>query len=242
MEFDEIHFPTITSTNDYAKSHLEEFNFNKITLIRADGQTAGRGRHGHQWHSPSKKDLLVTFVFSLPSAQKHLASLGQLLSFSTAILCRSLGLKPELKWPNDVHIQGKKLAGILCETVAQRDDIAVVMGIGLNVNATHHDLSAIDQPSTSLSIELGHPLDLAELLELLKREFLKDLTLFKQEGFSPFARDYQDLLSLHGKVITVLENGQTISGLCVGIKEDGRLLVETPDGHVTPLTNGKIKK
>jgi len=194
LMYNEIHFKELPSTNDYAKEHIKEFDREAITLITAEGQTKGHGQHGRAWHSPAKKNLYASFVFFLPRTQKDLSHLAQLLSFSCAIVVKSLGLTPKLKHPNDLLVDGKKLAGALVEMITTSDSISVIAGIGLNVNMEQTACDLIDQPATSLLLLTNKLTPLEEIKTLLKGEFAQNLERFKEEGFAPFRSAYQEMV------------------------------------------------
>lgn len=242
MEFDLIHLKSCPSTNDYAREHHKSFDPNKITLIRADEQTAGRGRFGNKWVAPSGKNLTLSFVFMLKKDQKDIAALAELLSFSAAIVLKSLGFAPQIKWPNDLFVEGKKIAGVLCEAISQEKCLTMIAGIGLNVNMSAEECAHVGQPATSLFALREKVYHLDELLGLLMREFHKDLTLFKEKGFLPFAKEYEKLLSFLNKEVTIIDGPHEIRGTCIGLENDGRLRLKTKEGKIVICSNGKVKK
>lgn len=184
---------TIDSTNTWAKSHAHELATHRLSVIVANEQIAGRGRMGRPWVSPPSLNLYVTFFFLLPD-YAQIDRLAQLLAFSASRALDALGLSIWMKWPNDLMIGKKKLAGTLCETTPLADGIGVAAGIGLNVNMTQEDLAEVDQPATSLCIEKGAPQDREALLLSLTTAFDADLTRFRKEGFIPFEESLRNLL------------------------------------------------
>lgn len=242
MEFDLIHLKHCSSTNDYAKEHYSSFDSNKITLIRADEQTAGRGRFGNSWVTTPGKNLTLSFVFRLKKEQKDIAALAELLSFSAAIVLKSLGFAPQVKWPNDLFVERKKIAGVLCEAISTDEALLMIAGIGLNVNMSEEECGQVGQPATSLFVLRKKEYNLDELLGLLMREFHKDLTLFKEKGFAPFAKEYEKLLSFLNKEVTILDGAHEVRGTCIGLESDGRLKLKTEEGKIVICSNGKVKK
>lgn len=171
-----IHFTTIDSTNTWAKDHIEELPRDDWTVITADRQTAGRGQFNRTWRSPLG-GLYVSFVYFLDEYPKDTGQIGQHACQAVIEAIGELGngIVAEKKEPNDVLIDGRKVAGILCETVQvdEGSKIGVVIGIGLNVNVPVEELNQVDQPATSLSLCLGKEVELDTILEnLLSR--LKD--------------------------------------------------------------------
>ena len=137
-------------------------------LVAADEQTAGRGRLGRRWLAPAGTSLLCSLQLRPAIASERLPELTGVAANACAEAVAALtGLKPELKFPNDVLVGGRKLAGVLAEAREER----VVLGIGVNVNVTAEELpQEVDRPATSLLVETGRELDRADLLaELLER-------------------------------------------------------------------------
>jgi BirA family biotin operon repressor/biotin-[acetyl-CoA-carboxylase] ligase len=160
-----FHFETLPSTNDFAKAHLSLFPKEGYSLITAEEQTAGRGRFSRTWYSPKGKNLYATFVkmtkvVQLEEEVQHLAKALQTLLFAH-------GLQATIKWPNDLLIGHKKVAGILIETVPYHEMTALIIGLGLNLNMTETEVAAIDQAATSLFIESGRLFDKTALLQEL---------------------------------------------------------------------------
>ena len=142
-------------------------------LVAADEQTAGRGRLGRRWLAPAGTSLLCSLQLRPAIASERLPELTGVAANACAEAVAALtGLEPELKFPNDVLVGGRKLAGVLAEAREKR----VVLGIGVNVNVTAEELpQEVDRPATSLLVETGCELDradlLAELLERLERRY-----------------------------------------------------------------------
>jgi BirA family transcriptional regulator, biotin operon repressor / biotin---[acetyl-CoA-carboxylase] ligase len=131
----------------------------------AEEQTAGRGRLGRPWHAPARTSILVSINLRPDVEVPRLPELSVVAGLAAAeAIERETGLQPEVRFPNDLLIRGRKVAGILAEV---RDD-RVVLGIGINANLSEDELPTdVDTPATSLSIESGTPIDRAELLTTL---------------------------------------------------------------------------
>lgn len=218
-----IYLDQIDSTQAYAKLHAAEFDPERLTCIIAEEQTGGRGRFQRKWHSPRGVNLYVTFYFVLPLHAPHVGSLAQVMAYTLATLLSELN--PKVKWPNDVQINGKKVAGILCETVFGKERIECFLGIGVNVNMGPEELESIDQPATSLKQETGKTWDRSVLLQQLLEQWRKHLTVFREKGFTPFHDALEDLLAYKGEEIDTPEG----RGLCHSLEEDGRLKVYFPE-------------
>lgn len=186
MEVHTIHFETIDSTNTYAKQHARNFDPEKLTCIIADTQTAGRGCYSKQWVS-KKGNLLMSLFFHSSLHAPILPHLAQLLSYSVYQVLKGENIDVKMKWPNDLLVGGKKLCGILAETIHLDHTIGVVVGIGLNVNIPIET----DQPTTSLIEITGHEWDLKALSAKIIAQFQHDLKL----DFAQFQTLFNKLIS-----------------------------------------------
>ncbi len=238
MKIHYIHLDTIDSTNNWTKSHLEELS--PFTCVTAQEQTAGRGRFQRHWVSPRGENIYATLYFTVPLGSGYLCNLGQLMAFACAKVLRGIGFQAQIKWPNDILIQGKKIAGVLTETVTQGDNIGVIIGIGINVNMPSESLDSIDQPATSLFHLSKKKWDLTELIELLMTHFLLDLELLKKSGFAAFQAPFENILAYKGEHITCRDGAQTIQGICHAITPDGRLQLLLPSGEIKTLMAGEV--
>lgn len=148
------HLSMIDSTNDWAKRNLNLLDHTSISLVTADAQSAGRGRFGRTWYSPEHQNIYATFVQFIDEATLDQAKLVQTLATITQKVLANQGIRVSVKWPNDLFIGRKKVAGILLETVpCTGNRVACLMGIGLNVNMPKDELAKLDQPATSLLVE-----------------------------------------------------------------------------------------
>jgi BirA family transcriptional regulator, biotin operon repressor / biotin---[acetyl-CoA-carboxylase] ligase len=242
MEIIDIHLESIDSTNSYAKKHFNEFNLDKLTCITAEEQSAGRGRHQRVWLSPRGQNIYATFCFQLPIHTLHLISLGQVMTLSLAMVLLKEGLHPKVKWPNDVQLSGKKMAGVLCETLFQHNIVDIILGIGINVNMEPKFLEQIDQPATSLLVETGHLWDKAALLKKLQKQFLADLQKFKKEGFTPFHSQFENLLAYKGQTIRCFDGKKEWVGICHSVTSDGQLNIYLPNKEIHTLLTGDVKQ
>lgn len=223
-----IGLSSVDSTNTWAKEHVAECAKEALTCIYAREQTAGRGRSGKHWLSPKDTNIYASYVFFLPKDFKALHNLGQILALSCVSTLKSLSLLPVIKWPNDILINRKKIAGILGELVELKDSYAAIVGIGVNVNMTSEMLARIDQPATSILALLSKPQDIMSILASLSQAFHSDLVRALREGFSPFYPQYNALLDRLGEEIRVENRGERLRGICLGIDTEGRLLLQSP--------------
>ncbi|MCB1080878.1 MAG: biotin--[acetyl-CoA-carboxylase] ligase [Chlamydiia bacterium] len=242
MEVTYIHLKAVTSTNTWAKENHTHFDLNKLTRITASEQTQGRGRFNRSWISPKDVNLYVTYFFTNRKNGADLNNLSQLLCLSIVRMLHHQKLSPQIKWPNDVQVHGKKIAGILCEVIDLHDKHGVIIGAGINVNMSKEDLDIIDQPATSILKETGEVLPLDPLLKLLDQFFIDDLTLYQAEGFKPFYKSYDSLLTHKGQPITLRQNGDALTGTLHSLNPDGRLNLLLDSGEIKTVSTGEIKK
>ena len=226
--FKEIHFSKIPSTHLHALEHLKA-HVDTYTLFTADHQTDGIGRKNRPWIAKGH-NLLATFLF--PAPEKDHANLAQLLCYSTIKILEKHALTPTFKWPNDILLSHKKVAGVMAEI---RESMAII-SIGLNVNMSKADLDAIDIPATSLSEELHHTLSVPTIKENLTQQFSADLTLFQKEGFSPFFSPFAAKLAFVGKIA----RSGDFKGKITGLNPDGRLILHT-DGKPQLLSTSSLE-
>lgn len=186
FEVKQIHFETIGSTNTWAKENTDQWLPNGLTVISASMQTAGRGRFKREWHSPACVNLYVTFCFWLTDRHHEIGFIPQLLALAAVKVLEDHHFQPKIKWPNDVLINDKKVAGILCETVSEENRRGVICGIGLNVNMSIEDILKIDRPATSMLAESTIFFDLQMIGQQLQIQFKNDLLSWFQDGFENF--------------------------------------------------------
>ena len=241
-EIETIHLESTDSTNSWAKRECSRFRSGKIYCVVADAQTAGRGRLGRKWVSPEGKNLYASVVFTLPLSVVFLPNLGQILILSAAKVLEQLGFDPKIKWPNDLLLDGKKVAGVLSEATTCEDHLVLIMGVGLNLNMTLDELAAIDQPATSLFSLTEKTWSRDDILKLILNQFVHYLNSVQVSGFEPLHPAFEKFLAHKGKKITVHDGLKTIEGICEGIAPDGRLKLKISTGETLLLSAAEITK
>lgn len=225
LEVHTLHFPTLDSTNQWAKIHADELDPHVLTCITADVQTAGKGRRGRTWIS-KKGNLHMTLFFVLRKNDPRLINLGQILAFATTGVLQKHGVTVQMKWPNDLLVEGKKLAGILVETTSLGESLGIIAGMGMNIDVP----VATDQPTTSLSSLSREKWDLGKLKDEITCAFQKELELgFSKDRYEPF-------LAFLGE--TVVHNEER--GICMGLSEEGYLLLKKEDGRIVKIVSGDV--
>ncbi|MDB6081948.1 MAG: birA [Chlamydiia bacterium] len=225
------HFPTVDSTNAFAKKHITSLSPDEIAVITADEQTQGTGRQKRLWIAPKGKNLLLTLAF--PNRGLHPFFFSQL-----AGLCiQELIAKSKIKWPNDVLIHDKKIAGILTET----SDNKVILGIGVNLNMTQEELLQIPKAVTSIFLETGKEQDLISFRNAFIASFLLKFEQAKIDGPLYFQHEWREHLSwMISKEITVADAGKIISGTILAIRLDGSLELELTDKTKILIFSGDL--
>ncbi len=230
-----IWFDRLSSTNSEAKT-LADKGTEEWTVVVSDTQTEGRGRFGRVWKSP-KGGLWFSLVVK-PVISSDKIGLLQLL-FANALrngIQRATGVQSQIKWPNDLVIGKKKLAGILIETKVRssRMDYAVV-GVGVNVNLSSSKLPA---GATSLAIVTGKKFNLQEVLDSLLKSFSEHFE--DVENREAIIEDWWNHCAHREMVVAIKMNHGTIKGHCVGVNVDGSLSVKTARG-VTLVPDGTLR-
>ncbi|MCH9630991.1 MAG: Bifunctional ligase/repressor BirA [Chlamydiia bacterium] len=231
-----LHLESIDSTNDYVKTHYEEFDLGRLSLVSATVQNHGRGTKQKSWNSTSPHNIYATFFFETKS-EKDLQCLAQLLSLSAAKVIEKFGFCPTIKWPNDILVDHKKLGGVLCEIIHTKDASLVVIGIGLNVNMPKSVLDEIDQPANSLFVSSGKVFSSQDVLKKIGNEFQKDLYVFLEEGFKPFCELYNSYMVY--RELPVVENDTPI-GFSQRVTDNGFLECRGKKGEISYISSGSI--
>lgn len=232
------------STNSDA-FRLAEGGAAEGTVVMADAQSGGKGRRGRTWSSPSGVNLYCSVVLR-PRVMPHEAP--QLTFLSAVAVARTIeqvtGLTPVIKWPNDVLVGGRKVAGLLNEMSAETDGINfVILGLGVNLNMTlaqfPHDLR---HPATSLFLESGQRVDRVGFAAAMLSELDRLYAGFLAHGFGPVREEWQSRCNARGREVVVSDAGsEVVRGMFDGIDGDGALLVRLPDGRIERILSGDVK-
>jgi len=232
------YFDALTSTMDVAfKLGIE--GSQEGTLVLAETQTKGKGRLGRHWFSPKYKGIYLSLILR-PKILPNSAAILTLLS--AVSICETVkaktGLDAKIKWPNDILIQNKKVAGILTELNAQTDEIVfVVIGIGINVN---NDRKSLVDNATSLKEHLKEGLNRIELLQEMLRRIEENYFLFKEQGGKSIADKWRAFNMTLGRMVSVVCRNEHIEGEAVEIDEDGGLLIRNSSGIIEKVMAGDI--
>lgn len=219
------HHQRLASTQDRARSLADGGHAG--ALIVADVQTAGHGRQGRPWVAPAGSSLLASWILRPLPADPALFAL--LAGVAVARALAAVGVEgARLKWPNDVQLGGRKVAGALADAVTASGGGALVLGIGVNVHQRTADLGELAAGATSLAIE-GHDVDRLELLARLCRE-LDRIARAPEERRSALA-EWRSRASMLGLEVEVRSaGGPALRGVASGLADDGALVLRTASG------------
>ena len=231
-----VYRPVMTSTMEVARQEAQN-DAEEGTVIIADEQTAGRGRLKRVWLSPGGNIALSVIL------RPSIAHLPYLIMAAALAVTHSIeaitGLKPQLKWPNDVLVKGKKVCGILIESQVQTNTVDyAIIGIGINVNLRLNDFPEILPIATSLSHELGKEVSRVTLIRSLLVE-IERLYLALQAGTSVY-EEWRDRLVTLGKQVRATSGETTQEGIAESVDRDGSLLLRHPDGSLTRILSGDV--
>jgi len=229
--------PTVGSTMDVARDAAQH-GAAEGTVASADEQTAGRGRLGRTWITPPAVNLATTLVLRPPhSVLRDIAMIAPLaVVHAVEDVC---DLRLGIKWPNDLQVSGKKLAGILIETdLTDERRPLVLVGTGINVNFDAREHEEIRDIATSLRTELGRECDREALLAAYLFRF-EELYAAAKIGESPLDRWKQRLLTLGQQVHASWPGGEA-DGTAEDVAEDGALLIRTYDGALVRVEAGDV--
>lgn len=219
----------IGSTNQYLKD--KSIGIKNGHTCLAEAQTAGRGRHGRKWVSPYAASLYLSMHWSFAGGYSVLSGLSLAVGVAIVDALNQCGVQGiQLKWPNDIYAQGKKLAGVLIEVEGQiGSGCEAIIGVGLNV-VLPKNVEEIGQPWIDLT-QLSDPLiDRNLLASNLISELTKTLTLFENNGLEPFITKWRALDIYANQAVKLIVGQKTLSGICRGIDTSGAILLETEQG------------
>lgn len=236
-------FKTVGSTNQLAMKAAAA-GAAEGTVFVADGQTAGRGRGDHTWHSPPGTGLYLSIIAPPLDDPNKLLCVSLMAGLASAsAIERVSGVVPDLRWPNDLMLAGKKVGGVLIEGVAIGSRLSrLVVGIGINVNQRDFP-NEIAHLATSLRMEVGRSLDREELLQEVLTRFDNELADLTRGGESSVIRRFEESSSYaRGAEVEVSDGaGQTFTGVTAGLDRRGFLSVRTSEGLRTVLSGGVRK-
>ncbi|MFJ5757786.1 biotin--[acetyl-CoA-carboxylase] ligase [Neobacillus sp. NPDC093182] len=234
---------TVESTQKIAHRLAYE-NASEGTVIIAEEQVAGRGRMDRKWHSPKYTGVWMSIILrpNIPLPKAPQLTLLTAVAIVQAIEDLT-GLLPEIKWPNDILIRGKKVTGILTELEAEADRInSIIIGIGMNVNQTKEDFPIeLQETATSLFIEKGDKVSRSDLIKAIFMNLEKLYLLYLEEGFLPIKLLWEGYAISIGRKITARTLSNSITGTAQGITDDGVLIMVDDHGKTHHVYSADIE-
>lgn len=233
------YFRETASTNDLARE-AGESGAPERTVFVADHQTRGRGRMGRSWLEQPGNALLFSILFRRRLSESFLLTMLCSVAAAEAI-DRVAGVRAEIKWPNDLMLNGKKLAGVLTETSWRRSESFAVVGIGINVNFDPSRVEGIPDTATSLLRESGREISRQRLLYEILLE-IDALLATDPQQLGPLVRSrWAARLWRRLQRVVVVEGNQALEGVFEDVAEDGALLLRLDDGSVQTLRVGDLR-
>ncbi len=242
----ELHFyPEVGSTNLIAQE-LGRKGEGEGTVVVADDQTAGLGRAGKSWFSPPRVNLYCSVLLRPPVLAREATLLSLVGAVATTEAIRREGALAFIKWPNDVLIEGRKVAGILAEADFRGEHINyVALGIGVNLNVSRavlkKGLGKVAEGATSLKEAMGKEVDRARFAAALFSQLEGWYQRYLQGGRELILRAWLERSMMMGRRIRVKINGRTLTGIVWGLDDYGLLLVRTNTGRVETITTGEVR-
>ncbi len=219
-----IHLSNIDSTNNFAAKLLSENLCQNGAVIMADVQTEGKGQRGNIWLSESGKNLLSSFVFKPDNLSvENQIAITWATSLSLLETLRKFNIEALIKWPNDIFVGGKKIAGILIENQLQGTRISCsIIGIGLNLNQTFFD----DLKATSVLLETKQIVEPRKFLNLLAHEMNEQFQLIYSSNFEILKVEYENNLFQMNELKSYEDEFGVFVGKIIGTTEEGKILIE----------------
>ncbi|MBM7117281.1 biotin--[acetyl-CoA-carboxylase] ligase [Archangium primigenium] len=239
-----LHFhESLPSTNETA-FRLATDGAEHGEVVVTEQQTAGKGRRGRVWASPSGLNLYFSAILRPDLPPQRAPELTLVAAVALCEVLREEGAEASIKWPNDVQIGGKKVAGILTELSAEPERVHfVVLGIGVNLNAGPADFPPeLAETATSLCMALGRRINRALFTAALWGRLEEWLDLHQDVGFDPVRQRWVELTGTLGQEVRVRTDRSELRGVAEGIDDSGALLVRTADGRVERVLAGDVEQ
>lgn len=236
-----LYLEEIDSTNKWAKENIDILD--DMTLVYTYNQTAGRGRLNRSWNYMGSDNIYASIVLKPSATMRDVYSnLTQLLCLVLAQTFEKYGVEPRIKWPNDIRINGKKISGILAESVisSNHELKGIVLGFGVNLNFSKDIIDSINQPATALNLEIGKNVDKALFLEKLLDKFCLLYNDFIRDGFLLIREDYKERAEFLNKEVAVKVFDKTYEGVATDVTENGALKIVDKNNNEQILLIGDI--
>lgn len=222
---------TTESTNKEAMQACQQSNAQGY-LFLSEQQKSGRGRRGRTWVSPFGKNLYISLVWGFEQGICSMEGLSLMVGVAQVRALESLGIKGvQLKWPNDLLYNGKKLGGILIEINGETSGRSqVIIGMGLNVAMPESSSSIIEQPWIDIATISSEQPDRNQILAAILNQLILCLKEFKKLGFAAWVDEWHSLHAMQGKNVQLYVGKELIKGICLGVDVSGVLRLQTESG------------
>lgn len=239
-----IHYLESTESTQKIAHQLSQDGCPEGTIVIAEEQTNGRGRLTRHWHSPKQTGIWMSVVLR-PNLPPHKAPQFTLITAVAVVqaiedLC---DIHPEIKWPNDILIDGKKVTGILTELQADSDKIhSIIIGIGINVNQSKDQFpNELHSIATSLAIESGEKIVRAALIQKILANLERYYQVYLEQGFTPLKILWESYAISIGKEIIARTISGDITGKAIGISNEGVLKIQDHNGQIHDIYSADIE-
>ena len=223
-------FESIDSTNSYILQNINLLDY--FTVISAESQTHGRGRHNRSWICTPGKDVAFSLLLPWGSiGHEQWNSITLIMGYALITALESVCFSAQIKWPNDIVYRDKKIAGVLCESAVRNNQWACIVGIGINVNSTADDLKSIHIPTTSLFQILGEYTPRDFIVDRVVCTCIEFLDVFKEKGFIFFKNSIQSRLAYMDKKVICCDLPNQYAGIIKGITNYGELITADSFGE-----------
>lgn len=237
-----IHYlPSTVSTNDVARD-LAEKGAPEGTIVIAESQTRGRGRLDRTWHSPPGTGLYFSIILRPQLDPSDLPKITLLAGIAAAeAIEENTGLRPLIKWPNDLLLEGKKVAGILAELYGDITSPYVILGIGINVHTRLEEFPPeLQEIATSLAMAGGQNISRTNLMQAVLTHLGRWYELFKKGAFQPILDAWRKRCVIIGTHVKILSGEKELEGTVVDVDEAGALLLRDQAGQIQRILSGEV--
>ncbi len=227
---------SVNSTNEYLLERSNTCSIHKLVCI-AEHMSHGRGSRNRKWVAGAFENIMLSIGWDIHDDVRSVSGLSLAVAVMVVhSLTRMSQQKFQVKWPNDVLWENRKIAGILVEI----RNSAVVVGIGINCSLSQIDIESIDQPIVDLAEFCDITPRRSELVADLIIELNRGLTLFFREGLVPFKDEWMNLHANQGRIMRA-EGNEAVTGVALGINDSGAIRLESGDGRITPILAGGVR-
>lgn len=240
LSYNFIHLQQVGSTNTYLRELIRNVRVREGTVILADHQTSGKGQGNNSWLSEAGLNLTMSILLRPSLDVSKYFFLNEFISLALVDTLKIYGIDATIKWPNDIYVTDKKIAGILIENVLVADKIVVsVTGIGVNINQVTFSEN-LPNP-VSLAQLIGKSVVLTEVMNHLLKFYKQRYSELRDDEFTKMHSEYNALLFKKGEPIRYTSDSEIFEGILTEVNEEGELLIKSADGSNRSFQFGEIE-